>query len=70
MQCEITLPADYDMAIIRHRVATRGASTDAFVGLGLKAYLPYGHRALPVKHRAAGCLRRAAGGQHGCSIRQ
>ncbi len=38
MQYEITLPADYDMGIIRHRVATRGAATDAFAGLGLKAY--------------------------------
>ena len=38
MQYEITLPADYDMAIIRHRVATKGAMTDAFDGLGLKAY--------------------------------
>jgi Domain of unknown function (DUF4865) len=39
MQYEIALPADYDMNIIRHRVATRGASLDAFPGLGLKAYL-------------------------------
>jgi hypothetical protein len=38
MQYEITLPADYDMAIIRHRVATKGAMTDDFDGLGLKAY--------------------------------
>ena len=38
MQYEITLPADYDMAIIRHRVATRGSMTDGFDGLGLKAY--------------------------------
>ena len=38
MQYEITLPADYDMAIIRHRVATKGATTDDFAGLGLKAY--------------------------------
>jgi hypothetical protein len=38
MQYEITLPADYDMAIIRHRVATKGATTDDFDGLGLKAY--------------------------------
>lgn len=37
-QYEITLPADYDMAIIRHRVATRGAALDDFGGLGLKAY--------------------------------
>lgn len=39
MQYEITLPADYDMGIIRHRVATRGSRTDDFPGLGLKAYL-------------------------------
>jgi hypothetical protein len=39
MQYEITLPADYDMAVIRHRVATRGPRTDDFPGLGLKAYL-------------------------------
>jgi hypothetical protein len=38
MHYEITLPADYDMAIIRDRVATRGAATDDFRGLGLKAY--------------------------------
>lgn len=39
MQYEITLPADYDMGIIRHRVATRGSRTDDFPGLGVKAYL-------------------------------
>lgn len=39
MQYEITLPADYDMQIIRHRVATRGHLLDTFPGLGLKAYL-------------------------------
>ena len=39
MQYEITLPADYDMGIIRHRVATRGSGTDDFPGLGIKAYL-------------------------------
>lgn len=39
MQYELTLPADYDMGIIRRRVADRGASTDDFAGLGLKAYL-------------------------------
>jgi hypothetical protein len=39
MQYEITLPADYDMGIIRHRVATRGSRTDDFAGLGIKAYL-------------------------------
>lgn len=39
MQYEITLPAHYDMGIIRERVATRGHLLDAFPGLGLKAYL-------------------------------
>ncbi len=38
MQYEITLPADYDMAIIERRVATRGSLLDDFPGLGLKAY--------------------------------
>jgi len=38
MQYAITLPADYDMDIIRRRVATRGHLTDTFDGLGLKAY--------------------------------
>ncbi|MFC8225998.1 DUF4865 family protein [Streptomyces sp. NPDC057287] len=39
MQYELTLPADYDMEIIRKRVATRGHLLDDFPGLGLKAYL-------------------------------
>ncbi|MFF2041986.1 DUF4865 family protein [Kitasatospora sp. NPDC058170] len=39
MQYEITLPADYDMGIIRRRVADRGHLLDAYPGLGLKAYL-------------------------------
>ncbi len=39
MQYEVTLPADYDMGIIRRRVVERGAATDDFDGLGLKAYL-------------------------------
>ena len=38
IQYEITLPADYDMEIIRRRVAMRGHATDSFPGLGLKAY--------------------------------
>lgn len=46
MQYEITLPADYDMGVIRHRVATRGHLLDDFAGLGLKAYL--------VRERSAG----------------
>ncbi|HEV3357524.1 MAG TPA: DUF4865 family protein [Pseudonocardiaceae bacterium] len=39
MQYELTLPADYDMEIIRKRVADRGSRTDGFPGLGVKAYL-------------------------------
>lgn len=39
MQYSITLPADYDMAIIRRRVAEKGHMLDDFPGLGLKAYL-------------------------------
>ncbi|MFF4183272.1 DUF4865 family protein [Streptomyces sp. NPDC001691] len=46
LQYEITLPADYDMEIIRKRVATRGHLLDDFPGLGLKAYL--------MRERAAG----------------
>ncbi|MFF3751775.1 DUF4865 family protein [Streptomyces sp. NPDC002018] len=39
MQYEITLPADYDMEIIRKRVSNMGPVLDDFPGLGLKAYL-------------------------------
>lgn len=38
IQYEIALPADYNMAIIERRVATRGPRLDEFPGLGLKAY--------------------------------
>lgn len=38
MQYEITLPADYDMQIIRTRVATGGRALDDLPGLGVKAY--------------------------------
>ncbi|MFD4475235.1 DUF4865 family protein [Streptomyces sp. NPDC058471] len=39
MQYEITLPADYDMGIIRNRVADKGHLLDKYPGLGAKAYL-------------------------------
>ncbi|HUA82132.1 MAG TPA: DUF4865 family protein [Dyella sp.] len=39
MQYRIALPADYDMAIIRKRIADRGHLTDDFPQLGFKAYL-------------------------------
>ncbi|PSJ25272.1 DUF4865 domain-containing protein [Streptosporangium nondiastaticum] len=38
-QYEITLPADYDMGIIRERVAARGHILDDRAGLALKAYV-------------------------------
>ncbi|MFI7011903.1 DUF4865 family protein [Streptomyces sp. NPDC050145] len=39
LQYEITLPADYDMDVIRERVATKGHLLDDFPGLAAKAYL-------------------------------
>ncbi|MGP4048149.1 DUF4865 family protein [Streptomyces sp. 2A115] len=39
MQYELTLPADYDMGIIRDRVSRVGHLLDDWDGLGLKAYL-------------------------------
>lgn len=39
MQYEITLPADYDMDIIRNRVSAKGHLLDDCPGLGAKAYL-------------------------------
>ncbi|MFI8189335.1 DUF4865 family protein [Streptomyces sp. NPDC085946] len=39
MQYEITLPADYDMTVVRDRVARIGHLLDDWDGLGLKAYL-------------------------------
>jgi hypothetical protein len=39
MQYEISVPADYDMAILRDRVAKASSLLDDRVGLGLKAYM-------------------------------
>ncbi|MEU1414295.1 DUF4865 family protein [Streptomyces sp. NPDC005731] len=39
MQYELTLPADYDMDVIRARVARIGHLLDDWAGLGSKAYL-------------------------------
>lgn len=39
LQYELTLPADYDMGIVRDRVARRGHLLDTWPGLGVKAYL-------------------------------
>lgn len=52
MQYTITLPADYDMGIIRRRIATKGSLLDGFPGLAFKAYLSAerGDPALPSGH--------------------
>ncbi|MFB6847042.1 DUF4865 family protein [Streptomyces sp. NPDC056373] len=54
MQYELTLPADYDMGIVRDRVARRGHLLDDWAGLGLKAYLirECGRRGSPVNQYA------------------
>ncbi|WP_433747325.1 DUF4865 family protein [Falsibacillus pallidus] len=39
MQYKVILPTDYDMGIIRKRVADNGHKTDGFPGLKFKAYL-------------------------------
>jgi len=39
MQYSFTLPADYDMAIVRQRIADKGHMLDHFEGLLIKSYL-------------------------------
>jgi hypothetical protein len=39
MQYSFTLPADYDMDVIRHRIAANGSKMDGFDGLVFKAFL-------------------------------
>ncbi len=39
MQYSFTLPSDYDMEIVRHRIAEKGHLLDDFPGLHFKAYL-------------------------------
>ena len=39
MQYRITLPTDYDMGVVRTRVATTGHLLDGYPGLGVKAFL-------------------------------
>jgi Domain of unknown function (DUF4865) len=46
MQYRIALPADYDMAIIRRRIADKGHLLDDFPNLAFKAYL-YADRTAP-----------------------
>ncbi|ARF77720.1 DUF4865 family protein [Kitasatospora aureofaciens] len=67
MQYEITLPADYDMGVIRKRVADKGHLLDAHPGLGLKAYLvrERGQGGSPVNQYAPFYLWRTAEGMNG-----
>ncbi|MCH8622234.1 DUF4865 family protein [Undibacterium sp. TS12] len=39
MQYNFILPADYDMGIVRQRIASKGHMLDSFPGLAFKAYL-------------------------------
>lgn len=66
MQYEITLPADYDMRIIRRRVADKGHLLDDFAGLGLKAFLvrERGVAGSPVNQYAPFYLWRSAEGMN------
>ncbi|MEU3560061.1 MULTISPECIES: DUF4865 family protein [unclassified Kitasatospora] len=67
MQYEITLPADYDMGVIRKRVADKGRLLDAHPGLGLKAYLvrERGRQGSPVNQYAPFYLWRTVEGMNG-----
>jgi hypothetical protein len=58
MQYELTLPADYDMGVVRDRVARLGHRLDDWDGLGFKAYLirERGLRGSPVGQYAPFCL--------------
>lgn len=51
MQYRITLPSDYDMSIIRERVARTGHLMDGFDGLGFKVY--------GIQEKACGVARNA-----------
>ncbi|WP_327065874.1 DUF4865 family protein [Kitasatospora sp. NBC_01302] len=66
MQYEITLPADYDMDIIRRRVAERGHLLDDFPDLAVKAYLvrERGRAESPVNQYAPFYLWRAVRGMN------
>ncbi|WP_316524914.1 DUF4865 family protein [Kitasatospora brasiliensis] len=66
MQYEITLPADYDMGIVRKRVADKGHLLDAYPGLGLKAYLvrERGREGSPVNQYAPFYLWRTTEGMN------
>ena len=64
MQYQITLPADYDMGVVRDRVARTGHLLDRYPGLGVKAFLirEKGVDGSPVNAYAPFYLWRDAGG--------
>jgi hypothetical protein len=66
MQYGITLPADYDMGVIRDRVATKGHLLDGWEGLGLKAFLirERGVHGSPVNQYAPFYLWNTVGGMN------
>jgi len=64
MQYEICLPADYNMSLIRQRVAAKAPLLDRLPGLGLKAYLirEHGKDGSPVNQYAPFYLWASTGG--------
>ena len=62
MQYGFVLPADYDMAVIRERIATKGPALDDLPGLVFKAYL---HASAPEKTYAPFYLWRDEEAMHG-----
>ncbi|MFZ6653916.1 DUF4865 family protein [Undibacterium sp. TJN19] len=49
MQYNFTLPADYDMGIVRQRIASKGHLMDNFPGLVFKAYLHAAKNTVPTQ---------------------
>lgn len=62
MQYGFVLPGDYDMAVVRERIATKGPLLDALPGLVFKAYL---HASAPEKTYAPFYLWRDEEAMHG-----
>jgi heme-degrading monooxygenase HmoA len=62
MQYGFVLPADYDMAVVRERIATKGPLLDDLPGLVFKAYL---HAETPEKTYAPFYLWRDEEAMHG-----
>lgn len=65
MQYSFVLPADYDMAIVRERIATKGPLLDDLPGLVFKAYLYGEHGESPENLYAPFYLWRDEESMHG-----